>query len=135
MEQSQYNLLERHRVEEEYLRLYHDHGLGLTTWSPLASGLLTGKYRDGIPEDSRGALPGYEWLRERLTSDDLNARVGEFAAAAARLAIAWCCANPHVSTVITGASRLEQLEENLGALEVVARLTPATCEELAAIFS
>jgi voltage-dependent potassium channel beta subunit len=142
MEQPQYNLLERDRVEEEYLRLYEDHGLGLTTWSPLASGLLTGKYRDGIPEESRGALPGYEWLRDRLTSEDLNARVGEFVAAAARLgatpaqlAIAWCCANPHVSTVITGASRLEQLEENLGALEVVARLTPETCQELAAIVS
>jgi voltage-dependent potassium channel beta subunit len=142
MEQPQYNLLERTRVEVEYARLYEDYGLGLTIWSPLASGLLTGKYRDGIPEGSRGALAGYEWLRDRLTSAEANERVARFVAAADRLgatpaqvAIAWCAMNPHVSTVITGASRVEQVEENMGAMAIIERLTAADAEELAAIFS
>ncbi len=126
MEQPEYNLLARNRVETEYARLYEDIGLGLTTWSPLASGLLTGKYAQGVPEGSRAALQGYGWLRDRLTNAAANERVqrlGEFArkldCSMAQLAVAWCAANPNVSTVILGASRISQLQENLGALEVL----------------
>ena len=133
MEQPQYNMLERRRVEREYARLYDDIGLGLTTWSPLASGLLTGKYLDGVPDDSRAALPGYEWLRATLTSgrhDDELRKLADIAAgldaSLAQLAIAWCAANPRVSTVITGASRVEQVTENLQALDVLERLDDAT---------
>ena len=125
MEQPQYNVLERRRVEREYARLYDEVGLGLTIWSPLASGLLTGKYLDGVPEDSRGALEGYEWLRDMLTAEQaaekvrrLKAIADELGCSLAQLAIAWCTKNPRVSTVILGASRLSQLEENLAALEV-----------------
>lgn len=133
VEQPQYHLLERKRVERDYARLYDDIGLGLTTWSPLASGLLTGKYLGGVPDGSRAALPGYEWLRERLTDADANDKVRRLGAVAddlgcslAQLAIAWCARNPHVSSVITGASRPEQVSENLGALDVLARLDDAT---------
>jgi voltage-dependent potassium channel beta subunit len=126
MEQPQYNLLERRRVETEYARLYDDIGLGLTTWSPLASGLLTGKYLDGVPEGSRASLPGYEWLAQMLTDPVRNEKVRRLAAVAdelgctlSQLAIAWCASNPNVSTVITGASRVEQVTENLGALQVL----------------
>jgi voltage-dependent potassium channel beta subunit len=133
VEQPQYNLLHRHKVEREYRRLYDEIGLGLTTWSPLASGMLTGKYLDGIPERSRAMLPGYEWLRRQLTDPDANAKVRRLAAIAdeigcslTHLAIAWCAANPHVSSVITGASRPEQVVENLAALDVLDRLDPAT---------
>jgi voltage-dependent potassium channel beta subunit len=129
MEQPQYNLFERRKVEREYARLYEDIGLGLTTWSPLASGLLTGKYLDGVPDDSRAALPGYEWLRDLLTDEKRNAQVRQLQAIAeelgcslSQLALAWCARNPNVSTVITGASRVEQVEENLGAIEVLAKL-------------
>lgn len=129
VEQPEYNLLDRHRVEVEYARLYDDVGLGLTTWSPLASGLLTGKYLDGVPEGSRAALPGYEWLRDLLTDPDRNAAVRRLAAVAddlgcslAQLSLAWCARNPRVSTVITGASRVEQVHENMGALDVLDRL-------------
>ncbi len=131
MEQPQYNLLHRKRVEQEYARLYEDIGLGLTTWSPLASGLLTGKYQKGIPAGSRGALEGYAFLREGLTDPAKNAAVGQLQAVAgdlgctlAQLALAWCVRNPHVSTVITGATRVEQIMENMKALEVVPKLTP-----------
>jgi voltage-dependent potassium channel beta subunit len=129
MEQPQYHLFERRRVEREYARLYEDLGLGLTTWSPLASGLLTGKYLDGVPEGSRASLPGYEWLRDTLTDPVANAKVRKLAAIAdelgcelAQLALAWCAKNPHVSTVITGASHAGQVRENLGALDVLERL-------------
>ena len=129
VEQPQYNLFERRRVEDEYARLYDDLGLGLTTWSPLASGLLSGKYLDGVPEGSRASLPGYEWLRAVLTDPARNEATRRLAAIAdeldcslAQLAIAWCAANPNVSTVITGASRVEQVEENLGAVGVLDRL-------------
>jgi voltage-dependent potassium channel beta subunit len=132
MEQPEYNLFNRERVEREYARLYQDIGLGLTTWSPLASGLLSGKYIDGVPEDSRAALPGYEWLRDMVTDSDANAQVRELAAVAddldcsiAQLAIAWCARNPRVSTVITGASRVEQVHENMEALEVMGDLDDA----------
>ncbi|MDW8325791.1 MAG: aldo/keto reductase [Anaerolineales bacterium] len=131
MEQPQYNLLWRERVEKEYARLYRDIGLGLTTWSPLASGLLTGKYNDGIPADSRAALPGYEWLRERMQNPislekvkRLQPIAADLGCTLAQLALAWCLKNPNVSTVITGASRVAQVHENMKALEVVPRLTP-----------
>jgi voltage-dependent potassium channel beta subunit len=129
VEQPEYNLFNRRKVEREYARLYEDIGLGLTTWSPLAAGLLTGKYLDGVPDGSRATLPGYEWLKAVLTDPDRNAKVRRLAAVAeefgcslAQLSIAWCARNPHVSTIITGASRVEQVEENLGALDVLARL-------------
>ncbi len=137
MEQPQYHLFERRKVEKEYARLYEDIGLGLTTWSPLASGLLTGKYADGIPEGSRAALPGYEWLRDMVTNPERNAKVRELRAVAERLdcslsqlAIAWCAANPHVSTVITGASTPDQVTENMGAKRVLADLTPDLLAEI-----
>ena len=129
VEQPEYNLFRRRKVEVEFARLYEDIGLGLTTWSPLASGLLTGKYLDGVPEDSRAALPGYGWLRDQLTDPDRNAKVRKLAAVAddlgcslAQLSIAWCLRNPHVSSVITGASRVEQVHENLAALDLLDRL-------------
>jgi voltage-dependent potassium channel beta subunit len=130
VEQPQFNLLWRDRVEKEYAPLYDSIGLGLTTWSPLASGLLSGKYLDGVPEGSRASLPGYEWLRHQLTDTDRNRKVAalrdiaeELECTLAQLSIAWCLTNPHVSTVITGASRVEQVHENLASLEVVPRLT------------
>ncbi len=130
MEQPQYNIFERRRVEREYARLYEDIGLGLTTWSPLASGLLSGKYIDGIPEGSRATLPGYEWLKDVLTDEARNAKVKALAGIAdeldctlSQLALAWCAKNPNVSTVITGASRVEQVQENMGALDVLPKLT------------
>jgi voltage-dependent potassium channel beta subunit len=129
VEQPEYNLFRRRKVEVEFARLYEDIGLGLTTWSPLASGLLTGKYLDGVPEDSRAALPGYGWLRDQLTDPDRNAKVRKLAAVAddlgcslAQLSIVWCLRNPHVSSVITGASRVEQVHENLAALDLLDRL-------------
>jgi len=130
MEQPQYNIFERRRVEREYARLYEDLGLGLTTWSPLASGLLSGKYVDGIPEGSRATLPGYEWLKDMLTDEGRNAKVkalvgiaDELDCTLSQLALAWCARNPNVSTVITGASRVEQVQENMGALAVLPKLT------------
>jgi len=130
VEQPQYHLLHRDKVEKEYARLYEDWGLGLTTWSPLASGLLTGKYKDGIPADSRGALSGYDWLKSSLEDKARIAQVEKLRPIAdglgtslAKLSIAWCVKNPHVSTVILGASRMSQLDENLAAMEVVPKLT------------
>jgi voltage-dependent potassium channel beta subunit len=137
VEQPQYNLLWRDRVEQEYAPLYDGIGLGLTTWSPLASGLLTGKYLDGVPEGSRASLPGYEWLRNLLTDEGRNATVSRLADVAkdlgcslAQLSIAWCVKNPHVSSVITGASRVEQVHENLTALEVLPLLTDDVMERI-----
>ena len=138
-EQSQYNLLERRRVEQEYRRLHTETGYGNTIWSPLASGLLTGKYRDGIPEGSRGALAGYEWLRDRLGDEAAIARVERLRPIAdrlgcsmAQLAIAWCTKHPMVSTVITGASRPDQVRDNFAALEVIPALTDEIAEEMLA---
>ena len=137
MEQPQYNLLTRRKVEREYARLYDDIGLGLTIWSPLASGLLTGKYLDGVPDGSRATLDGYEWLGERLTDKAANEKVrvvvdlaAELDCTPAQLAIAWCAKNPRVSTVITGASRVEQVTENMGALEVIDRLDDSIMSRL-----
>jgi len=131
VEQPQYNLLARERVEKEYARLYEDIGLGTTIWSPLASGLLTGKYSAGIPDDSRGALQGYTWLADRLTDAESLAKVerlrpiaDELGCSLAQLSIAWCAANPNVSTVITGASRPSQVVENFAAIDVLDALTP-----------
>lgn len=135
MEQPQYNMFHRYRFENEYERLYHEDtiGLGTTIWSPLASGLLTGKYNDGIPEDSRMNLPGYEWLKKMLESEEGQARLNkvpklakiaeELGTTMPKLALAWCLKNPNVSTVITGASRVSQVEENFEALDVVPLLT------------
>ncbi len=129
MEQPQYNLFHRERVEKEYARLYEHVGLGLTTWSPLASGLLSGKYLHGVPADSRGSLKGYEWLAGELTdparvaaAERLRPLAAELECTTAQLAIAWCLLNPHVSTVITGASRPQQVLENMQAVDVAARI-------------
>ena len=136
MEQPQYNLLHRERVEREYTPLYRQHGMGTTTWSPLASGLLTGKYSAGVPADSRMAREGYTWLQRNLQGDEGARRLERarrFAAIArelgvdpAPLAIAWCLRNPKVSTVILGASRIEQLRQNLGAAALVQRFDAET---------
>ena len=134
MEQPQYNIFERAKVEGDYLPLYSLTGLGTTIWSPLASGVLTGKYAGGIPDDSRLNLPGYEWLKEIWQSEDGKqklATVGELTALAkelgismAHLALLWCLANPHVSTVILGASKLSQLDDNLASLDNRDKVTP-----------
>ena len=139
-EQTEYNMFQRQRIEVEYADLYESLGLGTTTYSPLASGVLTGKYNDGIPEDSRMNLPGYEWLLRSLKSDDGQARIAkvrELEAAAqelgismAQLALAWCLKNPNVSTVITGASSTNQVEENMQALEAVTLLKDEIMERI-----
>jgi voltage-dependent potassium channel beta subunit len=130
MEQPQYNLFHRKRVEQEYRRLIEDIGLGLTTWSPLASGLLTGKYRGGIPAGSRGALEGMGFLVKGLTDAARNSALTQLEVVAteldcslSQLAIAWAAHNPSVSTVITGASNISQLRHNLGAVDVLPKLT------------
>jgi voltage-dependent potassium channel beta subunit len=140
MEQPEYNMFNRDRVEKEYAPLYRDIGLGTTTWSPLASGLLTGKYNDGIPDDSRLALKSYKWLRERLQKEGWGERiekVGKLAPIAAdlgctmaQLALAWCLKNPNVSTVITGASKPEQVVENMESLDLAEKLTPEVMERI-----
>lgn len=132
MEQPQYNMIHRDRVEREYAFLYDDIGLGTTIWSPLASGLLTGKYNDGVPGNSRARVSGYEWLRERFEGPKAQESIRkvkrlvpiaqELGCTMAQLALAWCLANPRVSTVITGASNPEQVVENMAALSVVDRL-------------
>jgi voltage-dependent potassium channel beta subunit len=131
VEQPHYNLLTRRRVEREYARLYEDWGIGTTIFSPLASGLLSGKYIDGIPEGSRASLPGYEWLKAGLTDPSRNEAVKNLKAIADELdctlsamSLAWCAKNPNVSSVITGASTVEQVRENMTALDVLPKLTP-----------
>lgn len=133
MEQPQYHMFHRARVEEEYGRLYPTIGLGLTTWSPLDSGILTGKYNQGVPDDSRMALPGYEWLRSFLNSEEGQRRVqktralsqiaDELGTTMATLALAWCLKNPNVSSIITGASRVSQVEANMQAIELLPQLS------------
>lgn len=142
MEQPQYNMLNRERVEDEYSGLYTAHGYGLTTWSPLASGALTGKYLDGVPEGSRASLPGYEWLADRLTSGEQNELIGKLVDVAsdlgcspAQLAIAWCAKNPNVSTVITGASKPAQVVHNMEAADVIERLDGDVMARIASIIS
>jgi voltage-dependent potassium channel beta subunit len=140
-EQPIYNLFDRHRFTPEYERVYKDYGYGTTTWSPLASGLLTGKYSKGIPADSRGALEGYDWLHKHLTDQEKLAKVQALESIAkeldcklSHLALAWCLKNPFVSTVITGASRVEQVHENMKASEVTSKLTPEILERIDTIF-
>lgn len=142
VEQPQYNLIHRARVEVEYARLYEDLGLGLTTWSPLASGILTGKYVDGIPEGSRASLSGYGFITEQASDAALIEKVRAFVAIArevetspAKLALAWTASNPKVSSVILGASSVAQLEENLGALELLDRFTPELCARIEGVFA
>jgi voltage-dependent potassium channel beta subunit len=137
MEQPQYNILWRDKVEKEYSRLYDDIGLGTTIWSPLSSGLLTGKYLNGIPEGSRATLPGYEWLKDMLTDEGRNKKVAELKVIAdklgvtlAQFSLAWCAKNPNVSTVITGASNADQVRENMTALDVMPLLTKEIMDQV-----
>jgi voltage-dependent potassium channel beta subunit len=141
MEQPQYNLFHRARVEKEYTQLYRSPGLGTTIWSPLSSGLLTGKYAKGVPKGARLGVPGLEWLKDGILKkpgiEKKLAALPKLAAIAKGvgtslpcLAIAWCLKNPNVSTVILGASRVEQLRENLGSLDVLDKLTPQVMREL-----
>ena len=141
VEQPQYNLFERKRLEGDYERFYRDYGYGTTIWSPLASGLLSGKYNKGIPQDSRGALKGYEWLHERLTDQERLKKVAalepiaqELGGTIPQLALAWCLKNPFVSTVITGASRVDQVHENMKAGEIAPKITPEIMEKIDVIF-
>jgi voltage-dependent potassium channel beta subunit len=140
MEQPEYNMFHRQRFEVEYARLYDEIGLGTTIWSPLDSGVLTGKYSDGIPDDSRVNLSGYEWLKRRVESDEGKMRIAkvvelskiadELDIKMSQLALAWCLKNPNVSTVITGASRLEHLIENMKALDAVPLLDESIMEKI-----
>jgi len=137
VEQPQYNLFERHKMEVDYSTIFKNVGMGTTIWSPLASGLLSGKYNDGIPEGSRLGLEGFEWLKDKTLSDERISRVGKLGAVANELdttlptlAIAWCIANPNVSTAILGATRAEQLTENLKALEVYPRITAEVMDRI-----
>ena len=133
MEQPQYSMFHREKVELEFEPLYESIGLGTTIWSPLYFGILTGKYNDGIPADSRANLPGYEWVREIIESEEGRQKIAkvreltriadELGTTMTHLALAWCLKNPNVSTVITGASRVEQVHDNLKALDALALLT------------
>ncbi|MEX1213741.1 potassium channel beta subunit family protein [Saccharospirillum sp.] len=143
MEQPQYNMFNRDKVEGEYRPIYEQYGLGTTIWSPLASGILTGKYLDGIPDDSRMNLPGYEWLKDNLLSDAGKVRLekvrqlkpiaDELGLSLTHLSLAWCLNNPNVSTVILGASRLSQLEDNLKAMDVTDKLDATVMERIDAV--
>lgn len=141
VEQPQYNLFERNKLENEYLHLFNQYGMGTTIWSPLAAGLLSGKYNDGIPKDSRFALEGFDWLKDRWVADDRIKKVKKLTELAdkmgvttAALSIAWCIKNPNVSTTILGASRKQQLLDNLKALEVLPLLDEVTMSKIETIF-
>jgi len=141
VEQPVYNLFERHRFSPEYERVYHEYDYGSTIWSPLASGLLTGKYQGGIPKESRGNLEGYDWLHDHLTDEEKLGRVAalepiakEMGASLAQFSLAWCLQNPYVSSVITGASRVEQVHENMKAMEFVYKFTPEIMDQIDEIF-
>ena len=143
MEQPQYHMFHRERVEVEYAHLYKEIGLGTTIWSPLASGILTGKYNQGMPEGTRATLEGYEWLRKIFENEEAQRRIKkvglmmpiaeELGCSMAQLALAWLLKNPNVSTVITGASRAEQVTENMKALEVVDKLTDDVMQRIEGI--
>lgn len=143
MEQPEYNMFHRERVEREYEPLYKEMGLGTTIWSPLASGMLTGKYNEGIPKDSRLNVEGYDWLRKRFENEEGKRRIemvgqmlpiaADLGCTMAQMAIAWCLKNPNVSTVITGASKREQVIENMKALDVIEKLTPEVIEKIETI--
>ena len=142
VEQPEYNLFHRKKVERDYARLYSEIGLGTTIWSPLASGLLTGKYANGVPADSRGSLKSMAWMHESLLDPAKNAIVEKLGVVAqdlgcttAQLAIAWCLKNPNVSTVITGASRVEQVAENMKALDIAMKLSPDVMARIQTLFS
>jgi voltage-dependent potassium channel beta subunit len=145
MEQPQYNMFERERFEKEYERLYSEIGLGTTIWSPLASGLLTGKYNNGLPEGTRATLPGYEWLREEFEKPETAQKIEkvkqlgpiaqELNCTLSQLALAWCLKNPNVSTVITGASKVSQVTENMQALDVVPKLTADVLDRIEKILN
>jgi voltage-dependent potassium channel beta subunit len=140
MEQPQYHMFHRQKVESEFLRLYREIGLGTTIWSPLASGLLTGKYNQGIPQGSRLGLEGFGWLKERLDDEawkedlrklnDLDKIAKDLGSTLAQLALAWCLKNPNVSTVITGASKAEQVRENMKALEIYQQIGDDVMERI-----
>lgn len=140
MEQPQYNLFEREKIEKDYLEVFKNVGLGTTIWSPLASGLLTGKYNNGIPEGSRLAIEGFDWLKERLIMEEkiekvkqLQQLANELSCSLPALSIAWCIKNPNVTTAILGATRKEQLLDNLTALEALALLTPEILQKIEVI--
>ncbi|HET6348831.1 MAG TPA: aldo/keto reductase [Candidatus Krumholzibacteria bacterium] len=145
MEQPQYHMFHRDRVEREYAPLYDEYGLGLTIWSPLASGLLTGKYDHGMIPGTRASHPGMEWLREELVGPAAKPKVAvvkklkplaeRLGCTRAQLALAWCIKNPHVSSAITGATRAEQMTENLGALDVLPKLTDDVMREIDALLA
>jgi voltage-dependent potassium channel beta subunit len=142
MEQPEYNLFKRRRVEQEYSRLYEDIGLGLTTWSPLASGLLSGKYIAGVPDGSRASLKNMAWMKDDVENKQKATAVAALATIAAELActpaqlsIAWCLKNPNVSTVITGASRLPQFAENIKALDVATKLDASVMKKIESAFA
>jgi voltage-dependent potassium channel beta subunit len=145
MEQLEYNMLNRKRFEREYARLYKEIGLGTTIYSPLASGLLTGKYNDGMPAGTRATLPGYTWLREEFETEETKKNIvkikklqpiaDQLGCTLAQLALAWCLKNPNVSTVITGASKPGQVLENMKALEVAKQLDPASMEKIEEILA
>jgi len=140
MEQPEYNMFNRTKLEKDYLNIFNNIGLGTTIWSPLAAGVLTGKYNNGIPEGSRLAMEGFEWLVNKQLNDDRIAKVRqlvpiaeELGCSMASLAIAWCAANPNVSTVILGATKASQLTQNLQALEVLPKLTPDVMQRIEAV--
>jgi voltage-dependent potassium channel beta subunit len=143
MEQPEYNMFRREKMEREFVPLFKEIGLGTTTWSPLASGLLSGKYNDGIPSGTRASLPGYEWLKNRFENEEGKRRIEivkklvpiaqEVGCTMAQLAIAWCLKNPNVSTVITGASKPSQVTENMQAISVAEKLTPSIMEKIEGI--
>jgi len=137
VEQPVYNLFEQYRFNQSYNSVYKDHRLGATTWSPLASGLLTGKYKDGIPSDSRGARESLDWMEEKLTNAEQLAKVEalrplaeQMGASLAQFSIAWCLQNASVSTVMTGASRVEQVHENMRAIDFADQFTPDLMSEI-----
>jgi voltage-dependent potassium channel beta subunit len=141
VEQPQYNLFERKRFTGDYARFYKEYGYGTTTWSPLASGLLSGKYQNGIPKDSRAMLKGYAWLESRMKDKERLAKVAalepiakELNCTLSQLALAWCLKNPFVSTVITGASRVEQVHENMKAGEIAPKITTEIMKKIDEIF-
>jgi voltage-dependent potassium channel beta subunit len=143
MEQPEYNMFARERVEKEYARLYAVLGLGTTIWSPLASGLLTGKYNDGLPEGTRITMPGNEWLRKEFEKPETQVKIekvkqlapmaAELGCTLAQMALAWCLRSPNVSTVITGASRVSQVTENMQAIDVLPKLTDDVLARIEAV--
>jgi aryl-alcohol dehydrogenase-like predicted oxidoreductase len=139
-EQPQYNMFERTKMDKDFLDIFRTVGMGTTIWSPLASGLLSGKYNDGIPKNSRFGLEGFDWLKDRWISDDKIKKVIKLTELAkklnistAALSIAWCLKNPHVSTAILGATKKQQLLDNLKSLEALPKLTPEVMEKIETI--